>query len=104
MAEAQRERSLDTVLSHREALPDDSFVLQVMHRVQSERRRRRVILLGFGLLGAAFGVMGAIQLAEPVAQLFSDLPVTALMQAVLVTGGGAALYAWFMGDDLPVSH
>jgi hypothetical protein len=104
MADERQERSLDRLLSHREAVPEDRFVLQVMHRLQSERRRRRAILSGFGLLGAAFGLLGAIQLAEPVAQLWSGIPATALMQAVLLTGGGAAFYAWFMGDDLPVAR
>jgi hypothetical protein len=104
MADEAPGRSLDTILSHHEAVPDDSFVLQVMHRVQSGRRRRRAILSGFGLLGAAFGLLGAIQLAEPVAQLWSGIPATALMQAVLLTGGGAAFYAWYMGDDLGVTR
>jgi hypothetical protein len=59
-----------------------------------------IILLGCGLLGAAFGLVGAWQLAEPVARLFADLSHTGLMQTVLLTCGTAAFYVWFMNEDL----
>lgn len=102
MADERHDPMLDSLLAHREPLSGDAFVLRVMHRTRSERRRRRAILLGFGLLGAVFGALGAVLLAEPLARLFTDLPGTTLMQAVLLAGGIAAFYAWFMGDDLGV--
>jgi ferric-dicitrate binding protein FerR (iron transport regulator) len=100
MSEERHEQALDALLGHRDTLPGDSFVLEVMDRIRSERRRRRRILLAFGLAGAAFGLAGAWQLAEPVAQLFAGLPQTALMQAVLLTCGGLAFYTWCMHEDL----
>lgn len=100
MADEHHERLLDALLSHDDPLPDDDFVLRVMQRTRLERRRRLSILLGFGLLGGAFGVLGALQLAQPISMLFAGLTPTSLMQVVLLTCGGAAFYAWFMNEDL----
>ena len=100
MVDGTQDQALDHLLAHSESVPDDGFVLQVMHRMQAERRRRRSILLGCGLLGGAFGLFGAWQLAEPVARLFADLSHTGLMQSVLLTCGAAAFYVWFMNEDL----
>jgi hypothetical protein len=100
----QLARQLDGLLGQREAIPDDQFVLNVMHRVQRERRSRRLILFVFGLLGAGFGLLGAVLLAEPIARLFTGLPATGIMQAALVAGAAAAFYAWSMNDDLRLSN
>jgi hypothetical protein len=97
-------RLLDQLLEHREAVPDDPFVLNVMHRVQREQRRRKLILFVFGLLGAGFGLLGAALLSEPIARLFTGLPATGIMQAALVAGAAAAFYVWFMNDDFSLSN
>ena len=97
-------RQLDGLLEHREAIPDDQFVLTVMHRVQRERRNRKLILFAFGLLGAGFGLLGAVLLADPIARLFNGLPVTGIMQAALLAGAAAAFYVWFMNDDFSLSN
>lgn len=103
MADEHDDLALDRLLGQREALPGDEFVLQVMHRVQRERRRRRLILSVFGVAGALFGVLGAYQLAGPIAGLFAALPATGLMQGMLLAGAAAAFYTWFMNDDLSLS-
>jgi hypothetical protein len=100
MAEHDDELALDRLLGHREALPGDDFVLEVMHRVQGEQRRRRLILSAFGVAGALFGLLGAYQLAGPIAGLFTALPAMQLMQVVLLAGAGIAFYTWFMNDDM----
>lgn len=97
------EDTLDALLAQRETLPDDDFVLQVMRRTGAERRRRRAILAVSGLLGGGCAALGATLLAGPITDLFSGLPPTAMMQGALLACGAAALYAWFMGDDLGVS-
>lgn len=102
MADERGEQLLDTLLSHRGPLPDDDFVLRVMQRTRRERSRRRTILLAFGLLGAAFGAVGALQLAGPIARMFVDLPQATVMQVALLLSGAVAFYSWFMGDDLGV--
>jgi len=94
---------LDRLLAQREAVPDDPFVLNVMHRVQREQRSRKRILFAFGVAGALFGVLGAILLADPIARLFTGLPATGIMQAALVAGAATAFYIWFMNDDLSLA-
>jgi hypothetical protein len=100
MAEETREQALDRLLGHPEVLQDDAFVLDVMHRLRRERLRRQLILSGFGLAGGVFGLLGAVQLAEPIARLLTALPATGTMQAVLLAAAAAAFYCWFMNEDL----
>ena len=100
MAESSTERALEQLLGHREMLPANGFVTGVMARVERYRRRRRLILWGTGLLGAVFGVLGAASLADPIARLFTDLPATGTMQAVLLAVALVAFYGWFMNEDL----
>ncbi len=74
MPDLNHDRALDRLLEFREALPADEFVLDVMHRVQREQRSRKLILAIFGLVGAAFGVAGALLLSDPIARFFTNLP------------------------------
>ena len=94
---------LDALLERREAVPDDQFVLSVMHRVRREQRSHKLILFVFGLLGAGFGLLGAVLLAEPIERLFTGLPATGIMQAALLAGAAAAFYVWSMNDDFSLS-
>ena len=91
---------LERLLESRESVPDDGFVLNVMQQVRRQRRLRRTVLAACGVIGAAFGLAGAAMLSDPIAQLFSGLPVTGTMQAVLVAVAAIALYGWFMNEDL----
>ena len=100
MSEQHLEDALDTLLGFEEDLPQDEFVLNVMHGVARQRRIRRLVLATFGLIGAVFGLVGATLLSAPIAQLFASLPATGTMQAVLVVCAAAAFYTWFMNDDL----
>ncbi|HLF30920.1 MAG TPA: hypothetical protein VI566_07820 [Xanthomonadales bacterium] len=93
-------QSLEQLLTFRETLPAEAFVLDVMQRVRREQRRRNIILFAFGLVGAAFGLAGAFLLAGPVAGIFSKLPVMATMQAVLLAVAALAFYVWSMNEDL----
>ena len=97
------DRVLEQLLGFREAEAPDAFVLGVMQRVQRELRRRRMILSVFGLAGAAFGVAGALLLSDPIARLFTGLPLTGTMQAVLIVGAAAAFYGWIMNEDISLA-
>ena len=99
MPDTIENRELDQLLGFRENLEADQFILDVMRNVQHERRRRKVILLIFGLIGAAFGVLGAVLLADPIARLFTGLPLIGTMQAVLIVVASAAFYRWMMNED-----
>lgn len=100
MPELNTDRELDRLLEFHETPPSDEFVLNVMHRAQREQRRRRLILAIFGLVGAAFGVTGALLLSDPIAQVFTSLPLTGTMQAVLVAVAAVAFYGWIMNEDI----
>jgi len=100
MPEQTQNHALDRLLELRDDLSGDDFVLGVMQRVRHERRSRKVILMVFGLVGAAFGLTGAVLLADPIARLFTSLPLTGTMQAVLVVVAAAAFYGWIMNEDI----
>jgi hypothetical protein len=100
MPELNPDRELDRLLGFHETPPADAFVLEVMHRVQREQRVRRLILWIFGLIGAAFGLTGALLLSDPIAQVFTKLPLTGTMQAVLVAVAAVAFYGWIMNEDI----
>lgn len=103
MPEITPDHELDRLLGfHEEPAPDD-FVLEVMHRVQGEQRRRRLILACFGSIGALFGLTGAVLLSDPITQILSSLPPTGTMQAVLVGVAAVAFYGWFMNEDLSIA-
>jgi len=61
-----------------------------------------VILWVFGLVGAAFGLAGAVMLSGSISRLFTftvELPAMETMQVTLFIVGAAAFYLWFMNDD-----
>ena len=103
MPESIPDHELDRLLGFHETLAPDAFVLDVMHRVQREQRSRRLILMLFGLVGAAFGVAGALLLSEPITRLFTGLPSTGTMQAVLIAVSAVAFYGWVMNEDISLS-
>jgi uncharacterized membrane protein YeaQ/YmgE (transglycosylase-associated protein family) len=101
------DRSLEQLLEYGDAPQADAFVAEVMTRVSRERRTRKVILFVFGLIGALFGIAGAVMLAGPISRLFTftlELPVMETMQLVLAIIGAIAFYIWFMNDDLSLSN
>ena len=100
MPETIRDNELDQLLGFHEELPTDEFTLNVMQRVQQERRRRRLILTCSGLLGGVFGLAGAVLLSAPIARLFTDLPLIGTMQTVLFTVAAVAFYRWIMNEDV----
>ncbi len=52
------DRQLERLLAYNDEPEGDLFVVDVMRRVRHARRRRRAILLGFGGIGALFGLAG----------------------------------------------
>ena len=91
---------LDQLLAYREQPADDAFVINVMQDVRREQRRRRMILVSSGVIGAGFGLLGA--------SLLSDSISTALTTAFtgdlahLSAGASVAILAgitWLLQDD-----
>lgn len=97
------EQDFEQLLKYSEPEEPVDFVVNVMQGVRREQRTRRLILWAFGLVGAIFGLIGAIMLSAPLASVFNasaQLPAREAMQAVLFIAGAAAFYTWFMNDDL----
>jgi hypothetical protein len=96
------DRELEQLLAYKEAPQAEAFVINVMQGVGREQRTRKIILWVFGLIGAMFGLAGAVMLSGPVGKLLGSeltFPVMESMQAALFIVGACAFYLWFMNDD-----
>ena len=105
MPESSLDNNLEQLLAYGEPEPDDrgKFVNAVMRRVRKEQRKRRLILLLFGAIGALFGLAGGMMLADPISWVFTQaLSPVLIMQGVLCVIAGVAFYIWVMNDDLPL--
>lgn len=107
MPESANEIRLEQLLAYRdeEAPAEDLFVVDIMRKVRRQRMTRILILACFGLVGAAFGLLGAVLLSDTISTLFTQsIPAVRIMQATLVVSGIAAFYTWVMGDDLALER
>jgi hypothetical protein len=98
--ELDMKTELEQMLRYEEPPQADAFVMNVMQGVQRAQRIRKWVLMIFGLIGAAFGVLGAFMLSDTITRIFSDLPAMGTMQAVLAMTAAGAFYTWFMNDEL----
>jgi len=103
MPDRSDELMLEQLLEYREPAGSDKFVIAVMQDVKREQRARKLILYVFGLIGAVFGVLGAVMLSDGIARIFSGLPATGTMQAVLIGVAVVAFYGWFMNEDVDLT-
>jgi uncharacterized membrane protein YsdA (DUF1294 family) len=101
------DHELGRLLEYPEAPQAETFVVDVMRGVKREQRIRKVILWAFGLVGALFGLAGAMMLSDSITSLFTftvAMPAEETMQVVLFIVAAAAFYIWFMNDDFNVSN
>ena len=107
MPDSTFDRELEALLEYTEPPQPEAFTMNVMRSVKREQRTRRLILWAFGLVGALFGLAGAVMLSGSIAHLFTftiTMPATETMQVVLFIVATAAFYIWFMNDDLPLDN
>ena len=105
MPDPSFDQELETLLEYSESPQPEAFTMDVMRRVKREQRTRKLILWVFGLVGALFGLAGAVMLSGSITRLFTftvTIPATETMQVVLFIVAAAAFYIWFMNDDLPL--
>ena len=105
MPETPLDHELEQLLAYHNEPESSEFVAGVMQDVRKEKRTRKAILWAFGLVGALFGLAGAVMLSDPITRLFTfslDLPATETMQVALVLVAAAAFYNWFMNDEMTV--
>jgi len=101
------DRELEALLEYSESPQPEAFTMDVMRSVKRERYSRKLILWAFGLVGALFGLAGAVMLSDSITRLFTftlNMPATETMQVVLFVVAAAAFYIWFMNDDLPLDN
>ena len=107
MPDSTFDRELETLLEYSESPQPEAFTMDVMRSVKREQRTRELILWAFGLVGALFGLAGAVILSDSITHLFTftvAMPATETMQAVLFIVAASAFYIWFMNDDLPLDN
>ena len=107
MPDSTFDRELETLLEYSESPQPEAFTMDVMRKVKSEQRTRKLILWAFGLVGALFGLAGAVMLSDSIPRLFTftiTMPATETMQVVLFIVAAAAFYTWFMNDDLSLDN
>ena len=57
------------------------------------------------VIGALFGIVGAVMLSESINRVFTDaLSGTEVMQLVLFIAAAMSFYAWMMNDDLALER
>jgi len=91
---------LDNLLQYHQLPDPDGFVLAVTQKLARQQRMRRVILLLTGVTGAAFGVLGAYWLAEPLAPVMDQfLTASTAAGTGLVVLLAAGALAWLLHDE-----
>ena len=103
MADPFSDRKLEQLLGFHEPRLSDEFVAGVMHRVRREQYKRQLILALFGLVGATFGLAGAILLSDSISRIFASLPLSGTVQAALVGVAAVAFYGWIMNEDISLA-
>jgi hypothetical protein len=101
------DRKLEQLLEYSDPPQPETFVMDVMQGVKREQRTRSIILWMFGLVGALFGLAGAVMLSGPVSNLLAfemTVPAMESMQAALFIVGASAFYLWFMNDDFSLGN
>ena len=89
------------LLRYSETPSDHAFVSDVMQTIRRERRTRKIILFISGIVGALFGLAGAVTLSDSMTKFFtmpvsanSSLPVSlAILGVVLFLG-------WLLNDEM----
>ena len=107
MPDSSLDQELEQLLDYSNAPQADAFVINVMQGVRRAQRTRKLILWSFGLIGALFGLAGAVMLSDSITRLFTfsvEMPVMETMQAILFIVASAAFYIWFMNDDLSLDN
>jgi len=93
---AGSETMFDNLLAYHESPEEGDFTAQVMRGVRRQQRLRRLILWGFGAVGAVFGAAGFVLLSEPLGQLFGGGRHLEVSLAVMAA---VALLGWLLHEE-----
>ena len=79
----------------------EEFVAGVMQRVKREQRIRKAILLVSGIVGALFGLAGAVALSDSITQLFTlSMSATSALPVSLAIIGVLLFLGWLLNDEM----
>jgi flagellar motor component MotA len=91
---------LDELLEYHQTPGSDSFVADVMKSIQRQQKLKKLILLSSGLIGAVFGIVGAMFLSESINRLTTQLAAaesaTSLGLAIMSL---VAFLGWLLHDE-----
>jgi len=91
---------LDELLKYHQTPVDDAFVADVMNGIARQQKTRKLILLGSGVIGGLFGVVGATLLSDPIARLVAQLVAgDAALPLGLAAMSVIAFLAWLLQDE-----
>ena len=88
---------LDKILEYHGTPEDDNFVAVVIKRVRHQQRMRRLILTATGMVGASFGAVGMLMIADGINRFTTD---TNMLPASVALVGIVALMAWLFQDEV----
>ncbi len=95
---------LDELLEYHHTPEPDTFVADVMQGIARQQKVRKLILLGSGLVGGAFGVAGATLLSDSISNLLGQLASSdAAMPLGLAVMAAVALLGWLLQDETRMS-
>jgi len=95
---------LDKLLEYHQAPETDTFVADVMKGIERQQKTRKLILAGSGVIGGAFGVLGASLLSDSIANLVTQLTAgDAAMPMGLAVMTAVAFIGWLLHDETRMS-
>lgn len=91
---------LDELLKYHQTPGPDTFVAEVMKGIERQQKTRKLILLGSGVIGGLFGVMGATLLSDSIGRLITQAVAgDAAMPLGLAVMSAIAFLGWLLQDE-----
>lgn len=91
----------ELLLKYSESPPDKAFVADVMQSVRRKHRTRKMILFISGIVGALFGLSGAVMLSDKMTQFFTFSAAAISSPPVSLAVLGVVLFlGWLLNDEM----
>jgi hypothetical protein len=95
------EQLFETLLQYADEPPSGDFTAKVVRTIRREQRTRKAILLISGLIGALFGLAGAVALSDSISRFFTlSLSPTSSFPVGLAILGVLLFLGWLLNDEM----